>query len=321
MSSSDFGEDLSRSNLPLEIIAKLMTNAQQQAEPLENDTDIDYEIVSPLEDIHNVGITAGSADVDDDTDQDLNANVAMFRRVPESPFPYDLVHVTSGGSLAFPIDGRIFSAGAETDGATKINITDDTLLNPTDKFAWIMMLYPVANTVAGGGGTSTLLHKGDGTWTPSAWTVMYANPATEGDNMLSIKVRVGGSNKQFVYNYTPLTWVTLGVSWEGGSVNELKFYVNGVKTGSTISTTGTLDVVAGDMSVFGRANSTHYAYSGSKIAWLTVLNAAPAASWFLDVHNGILDTTETNAEITTIPFWSNENAQPNCTPGIFAAGS
>ncbi len=98
--SVDFGEDLSRS-VPLEIIAKLMTNAQQQNLPIEDDLTPDYETVSPLEDIHDVGVLIGDEFIDVDKEDDHIQELPYFMRTPESPYTYDLIHTTVGAGFSF----------------------------------------------------------------------------------------------------------------------------------------------------------------------------------------------------------------------------
>jgi len=61
--------------------------------------------------------------------------------------------------------------------------------------------------------------------------------------------------------------------------------------------------------------------SNSRIAWLTIVHDELTTAWLQKHLDGEINTDPADGgfeEITTIPFWSNGDPQPNATPGLFA---
>ena len=150
--SVDFGEDLSRS-VPLEIIAKLMTNAQQQNLPIEDDLTPDYETVSPLEDIHDVGHLIDEMNVNNDDEDDHIQELPYLMRTPESPYTYDLIHTTVGAGFLFPLAGKKHAGKISDNANTHIKVNHDSidarLDMGTEKFAFAFWVIKTSTGVYG----------------------------------------------------------------------------------------------------------------------------------------------------------------------------
>lgn len=56
--------------------------------------------------------------------------------------------------------------------------------------------------------------------------------------------------------------------------------------------------------------------NGSRMAWISVLNKEVDSTWVTDHNNGILDTSGTNTEITTVSFIGNSDPTPDATSGL-----
>lgn len=307
MSSTDFGEDLSRSNLPLELIAKLMTQAQQNNIPLEEDIVIDYCTMSPLQDIHNITTTIGQVDAEPQETAEHLASTAMFRRVPESPFPYDLVHTLNGSGLTFPTADRKHGARVDFDGSSYITIGHNSTIMDVTAKGWNLFLHLPATE--SGDALQYIFRKG------TAYS-LHVRAHSDAANTLRYTAVHGGSSVTFDYTYTPGTWFHVGIKDDAGSQ---EIWIDETSE-DTDTVAGASDTNTTDFSIGADAGGSNPIKSGSRMAWFSWFNYALTKSLSDGHNNGILDTN-TAKEITTIPFWGNVNPQPDATPGIFVAGS
>ena len=317
MSAVDFGDDLSHSDLSLSIIAKLLTAVQQQNLPIEDELIPDYITVSPLHDIHDVTVTAGSVDSETQETAVSLVELPYFMRVPESPYPYDLVHSTVGTGFSFPISGRKHAGRISCNGNTyiKVNHQSPRLNMNNDSFG---VAFWIIKTSAGIYGIVT---KRDIANTTNAGFEIWVDGNTinvriaDGINTILLSASLATLNDGNPHS------VIVNVS----SMGNLEIFIDNVSSGTIQrGSVGNLNNIR-DVIIFGRDNAdTIQNKLDGDIAWFVCKKTE-----IFDVQqrddfhsNGLLDLTSSpSTEVITIPFMSNENPQPNCTPGLFSTGN
>lgn len=311
MSAVDFGEDLSRSDLPLEMISKLLTAAQQQNAPTEDDLTPDYETVSPLEDIHNVDVIAGSPNVDEELPFDSLQEIAYGMRVPQGPYPYDLVHTTVGTGFTFPDSGKIHAGRLSSNADTHIKIDHDVWLDMgTGIFAFALWIIKTST------GTYGIINKRDIAATLNAGVEFWISGTT-------INVRISDGTNTALLSGSLATLnngVKHSVIVNIPASGNLELFIDNVSI-STVSrgSVGNINNTR-DLIILGRDNAgiIQDQYSGDW-AWLVwkkteIFNSAQRT----DFHtNGILDLRTTkDVEVICIPGMNNENSLANATPAL-----
>ena len=316
--SSDYGDDLSRSDLSLEMIARLMTATQQQNLPIEDDLTPDYLTVSPLEDIHNVSVVAGTADLEKEETDDHIQELPYMMRTPESPYCYDLVHTTVGAGFTFPSIGKKYAGRISNNADTHIKVDHDSVDARLDMAAasfafafWILKTSVgtygivtkrnIANITNAGieiwvDGTTINVRIADGTNT----TLLSGTLATLNDgtfHSIIVNIPNTGNLEIFIDNISKGT----------------------VARGSVASIDNTRDVI---ITARDNAGVIENELVGD-FAWFIwkkteIFNSTQRT----DFHtNGLLDLRTTVAvEVITIPGMMNENPMPNASIGRFSAG-
>ena len=308
MSAVDFGEDLSQSNLNIAEIAKLLTAVQTRNQPLEDDIVVDYATVSPHRHLHATEVIIIAADL---VPLILHDHITYFPycfRVPNNPYPYDLVHSTIGAGFTFP-DNKKHAGTISNDGNAHIQIDHSARMNMgTDAFA---IAFWIAKTTTG---AYTILSKRDGTGTGFDVTVNGNNLSitlddgtdtvtlSVSDSIIndgeyhSVIINISSSLEIFIDNTSKGTQVRGTVSNINNTDNALIFAKN---TGGTIS----------------------QGYEGV-LSWLIWKKTEIfSSSQRADYHtNGIIDLqTTVNVECVTMPFMANVAPLPNTMPGLFTA--
>jgi len=317
--SSDFGDDLSRSETPLSIIAKIMTAQQKQTAPIEDDADTDLQTVSPLEDIHNIIVIAGTTDVEKEEIDGHIDELPYMTRPPESPYPYDLVHTTIGTGFTFPDTGKKHAARISDNADTYIKVNHDSVDARLDmaaaKFAFAFWIIKTST------GTYGIVTKRDIANDINTGVELWINGTT-------INLRItDGTN-------TVLLSGTLATLNDGNlhsviinipNTGNLEIFIDNVSKGtasrgSVASINNTRDVI-----IWARDNAgTIQDKLDGDFAWFIwkkteIFDSTQRA----DFHsNGLLDLrTTADVECITIPGIMNENPMPNATPGRFSAGA
>lgn len=319
MSSADYSDDLSRSDLTYEDIARLLTAQQQQNSPLEDDVTPDYGTVSPLEDIHDVPVIAGLADLEKEEVVDQLQEILYSRRIVESPFPYDLVHTTVGTGFTFPDSGKKHAGRISDNADTHIKIDHDAVDNKIEmgsaSFAvafWIIKTSTgtygiatkrdIANTTNAGieiwvDGTTINVRLSDGTNT----VLLSGSDAALNDgafHSVIVNIPNTGNLELFIDNVSQATQTRGSVA----SINNTRDVIIAARDNA-----GTIqDKLLGDFAWFVWKKTEIY-------------SSAQRA----DFHtNGILDlSASASVEVITIPGSVNENPMPNATPSLFTAGT
>lgn len=317
--SSDYSDDLSRSDLSLEMIARLMTAAQQQNLPVEDDLTPDYESVSPLEDIHNTIVVAGTADLEKEETDDHIEELPYFMRTPESPYPYDLIHTTVGAGFSFPKTGKKHAGRISDNADTHIKVDHDSedarLDMGSAKFAFAFW---IIKTSVGAYGIVT---KRDIANTTNAGIEIWVDGTT-------INVRIADGTNTVLLSGTLATLndgnfhsVIINIPDTGN----LEIFIDNVSKGtvdrgSVASINNTRDVI-----ICGRDNNgTIQDKLVGDFAWFIWKKTEIFDSTQRDDfhNNGLLDLrTTADVEVITIPGMMNENPMPNASPGRFSAGA
>ncbi|MCV0398557.1 MAG: hypothetical protein K5785_01025 [Nitrosarchaeum sp.] len=316
MSSTDFGEDLSRSNLSLEMIAKLMTAAQQQNLPVEDDLTPDYETVSPLEDIHDVSIIAGIVDLNKEETVDHVQELPYLMRTPENPYPYDLIHTTVGSGFGFPDSGKKHAGRISDNANTHIKVDHDADAARLDMGAGTFAIaFWIIKTSSG---TYGIVTKRDIANTTNAGIEIWVDNTT-------IYVRIADGTNSVLLSGT-LAALNDG-NWHSVIINipdtgNLEIFIDNVSKGtvsrgSVASINNTRDVI-----ICGRDNNgTIQDKLVGDFAWFVWKKTEIFdATQRNDFHsNGLLDlAASADVEVITIPGILNENPMPNCTPSLFS---
>jgi len=315
--SIDFGEDLSRST-PLGIIAKLMTNAQQQNLPIEDDLTPDYQTVSPLEDIHDVSILIDSGLIEEDTDDHIQ-EFPYVMKTPESPYPYDLIHNTIGAGFSFPETGKKFAGRISNNSDTHIKIDHDSVDSRLDvgngSFAFAFWIFKTST------GTQGIFSKRDIMVTTNAG-IDIAIQGTSVNLRISdgVNVIVLSGDIPSLNDGNPHS-VIINVPDTGN----LEVFIDNVSM-STIdrglvgNINNTRDVI-----IFGReTNGVVIQELDGDMAWFIwkkteIFDATQRADYHSD---GLLDLRTTqDVEVITIPGMVNENPLPNASIGRCSFGA
>ena len=313
--SSDYIDDLSRSDTSFALQAKILTAMQQANLPLEDDLTPDYGTVSPLEDIHNVSVIAGTADLEKEECDDHIQEIMYSRRVVDSPYPYDLVHTTVGTGFAFPDTGKKHAGRIANAADTYIKVDHDATDNKLDMgtgifaFAFwiiktttgtygIMTKRNIANTTNAGieiwvDGTTVNIRLADGTNT-ILLTGTDANLNDGNFHSVIVNVPASGNLEVFIDN------VSQGTQARGSVAN-----INNTR----------------DVIITGRDNAgTIEDELDGDFAWVLwkkteIFSSAQRA----DYHsNGLIDlSASADVEVIVIPGVWNENPMPNATPVLF----
>lgn len=304
--SIDFSEDLSRSEVSLQLFAKIISALQNQNPPIDDDSIIDWEGVSPLVDLHNVDIDVGAADIEK-TEYLATVTPMMYgRRIPANPLAYDLTHTTHGNlSFPNPMDEALkYAGGCKTDGTGYIVIDDHDLFDFANAMGIPIWLKLPAT--AGGDGIQTIIDKED--------FALEIDAHATAANRLRGRVTIGGMDYEVTYTYTPNAWFAVILYHDG---TNLTIYVNDTQQ-DQIAAAGSIDTNATNLGILAKADGSQKCKANTMIAWLGIydmtINSTWRTNWFT---NGILDLSGDGLyEITTIPFVSDENPRPNFMPGL-----
>lgn len=311
----DFGEDLSRGS-PLSLIAKLMTAAQQQNLPIEDDSSIELGTVSPLEDIHDLDIISGLADAEVETPDSHIQELPYRRNVAESPYPYDLVHTTVGIGFTFPKTGKKHAGRISDNADTHIKVDHDSWLDMgIESFGLAFWIFKTSAGLYG------IITKRDIANTTNAGVEVYIEGTTihlrisDGTNTVLLSGSLATLNDGNPHS------VILNIPASGNLELFIDIIPKGtIPRGSVANINNTRDVI-----ICARDNNgTIQDRLSGDLAWLVwkkseIFDSAQRDDFH---NNGFLDLTNSaDVEVLTIPGMMNEDPMPNSTPSLFSAGS
>ncbi|UVF62229.1 hypothetical protein [Nitrososphaeria virus YSH_1032793] len=307
MVSSDISNAVS-SSLGLEEFVKLQTRIQKMNPKVNDDFTIDWLIVSPLIDIHNITLNVGDADLNHEETHYGVDPVGYFRRIPSAVRAYDLIHNNSNAiGITFPnptSEATKFHALAKTNGSSYQIISDHSYFDVSNLVIALWLKLPATS---GGDGIQTIIEK------TGSFLIQIDAHATA-SNQIRCRSIVSSSNKDVTFTYTPDTLFCLIVKINSTSVEA---FVNNVSQGS-ISTGGVYDPTSNNVGIFGTPSGTQLMKSGCCLAWLTLGDKNVDSTWRTNFQAGILDyETSSSEEITTIPYMGSVEAIPNSHAGFF----
>jgi len=223
--------------------------------------------------------------------------IPMLRVKPETVKSYPLLHSTVG-TLTFPVAGDTkFGSGAVFDGSSYITVDDHSRLNPTDEISFGGWFYPKSSS-----GLIGLIKK-------NAQYILRQN-----DNLIEAGIRKGASFGTFAaFDISGLLdqWNHFFGTWKSPT---LKLYVNGSLVDS-VTRSGAMNTSTSKLGIGADGGGTEKVPNGYRMAWISILHKEVSSSWITDHQGGLLDTSGTNVEITTIPFTGSVDAKSDATSG------
>lgn len=249
-------------------------------------------------------VTFGGANLLDTDVKDRGAFV-WRRQISTTVDSYSLIHTTVGSGLDFSyptINASHFGAFCETDGTTYITIDDDVTLNPTNDIAIALTLNLPAM---------------------SANVILVKNNQYQldisGSNTIRWRIWDGAAwSNSITFVYTPGIKFRLVAIYEQTVGSSL--FVDEVSQGTSATFTGALSVTTNKLGILADAVGGSKLANTSRIFRLSMLNKVVTSGWRTDYKDGLLDTSGTNTEITTIPFVGNEDPEPEATSGQCKSG-
>ena len=219
----------------------------------------------------------------------------MQRKIPDPVITYPMTH-TDSGSYSWGLN-RKYQGGITTDGTFYQVIDDYSRLNQTAKISISGFLY--LPTISADG---IIVAKDQ----------QYELKVISG-NKLSWRVYSGSWHTALTYTFTTNTWFNFLVTYDS-SVGQ-KIIINGSQVASD-STSGAINSTSNNLGIFGTATGSDLMPNNSIISWLHLNKNALSTSWASDYNSGLLDTTGSNVEITTIPFIDDTKPRPDSTSGL-----
>lgn len=264
--------------------------------------------------------------IDDETSLELiihptmkrNRNAVMgYRRyLPDPVYSYPLTHVKVNNPT-FPTTDRKFGASVHffnlfsEVGVTQnyTYITNHARLNVTDKLTIAMWIKLPASS--SGDPARNIIQK-------SGQYLIRVDPQSEADNKLSFFPYNPTAEPRCIFYYDSYVekWIHLVCTYD--STVGAKMYVNKVLESSQTDT-GSLATTTNALTIGGFSTSIAEASAWMDIAHFTMIHNAVDQTWIDNHYKGILDTTGSNVEITTIPFAEDLNPRPDATFGMCAS--
>ena len=329
MSTRDISDDLHRSARTTgttDRIISILQSLQKRSPPIQDDTLLESVIFSPLRDVHPTTFTITQPGGPDD--RDVHHDPAGYRRRPPAVlYPHALTYDTANaGGLSYPSDAtrRVFGAGAQTDGASHVQISGDAAtLKPADAVSFVMWLrveqmdvHTPSDIIAGfgDGAGSTLGPRIDVTSSHDGDTITFRRAQLN---------HAGGASVTSDLRIHPDTdWHHL--VWVVSPVNRDKLYWDGVLTAYTHgirmpANAGAIRYQNGNFNVLGSGTPGYYAPSGTDLAWLSYIrgDVSGVAGWIAADRAGLRDFSPPGIhEILTIPFAGTPYPEPAATPAI-----
>jgi len=287
---------LHRGNFSEALLQEILTSFQAVPKLVDEDID-DILIVDAPETRDRIQTTVinpgGVAELTETRDR--HGALGYIRKLPSQVNVYPATHTTTG-TFTFLTTDKQFTGGAEFDGSTYISIPNTTRFTPNQELSVIGWLNLPASS-----GTHQIIHKS------TSYIVRIIS-----SNRLQFLIRRSGSWSTRTTTYTPDTWFHFACTYSGTEGN---IYIDGSVADTNTFSNDTINPGSGNVGIGATATGVGKIMNGAKIAHLSMINNAVSSSWVTDHMNGILDTSGTNIEITTIPFVAHENPLPDASVG------
>ena len=221
------------------------------------------------------------------------------KKIPIPPKSYPLTHTTTG-IFTFTPDAHKYGGNGILDGSTYITVNDQATLDVTDEITIALHLKPQTST-----GNDLIVSKS------GAYVLRIQNT-----NQIAWFVN---SKTPVTYTYTGDigNWISVIATYKSTSSGQ-KLYIDNVLQGSD-SETGAITTNANDLKIAG--DGTLNLPNNTALSTLTIIHKEVASGWRTDYHsNRLIDTSDGNDEILSIPFTGIEDPKPNATTGICQSG-
>jgi hypothetical protein len=229
------------------------------------------------------------------TGERLRSEYTMSRKKTTPCKSYPLVH-TITGTFSFPTTDLKYGGRGDFSGSSYITIDNHTRLNVTSEISIGGWFYFPSEEAS----VHRLISKA------SQYTMTITN------NVLTANIYIsGGTGGGFNWVFEKNKWYHIWMTWKSPT---LKFYVDLSLVG-TQTRSGTLDTTSNPLHI-GSNGASQIAPSGTRMAWISILNKEVDLTWITNHYNGLLDTSGTNIEMTTIPFIQNADPQPDATVNL-----
>lgn len=303
---ADFAADLQRNqtNLPNDILARLILFYQKSLDVPENDIVVDSFYYSPLIDIHDTSILLAGPTISDEDIGNHIASKAYTKIIPETVHSDPLVYDFSN-SLGLTFNqpdqafGTRFNGAVVGDDSSYILIDDHPSLDIEDEFIIPLWVYPIT-----GGGTSRLLHKGNATYFVSL----------DGGNDITFKVRIGGVDIELTSSLLPDTWHHIVATVQSGIQS---LYIDGILVESATQT-GSINTNNASLGIAASSNGSGVLMEGEGLSWVSLIHGFADQAWVDNDFIGIRDVSQFD-ELVCFPFMQALNPQPPMTSGIFVS--
>ena len=279
-------------------INKLIQESHEQVPPIKEDS-VKRRIIKDGEIRIRDSQTVTATDQRTPTEDRGRGSKPFLRKRPTTVKSYPLIH-TNNGTLTFPADSTTkFAAGASGWSTTNyISIADHSRLDVTTELSVAFFLkVPTVNPAA----NAIIMEKAD------AYQIFLSTT-----RVLNARIKSGSVWK---------TAVTHDVSTDSGNWISVVFTYKSTASGQTLyidavsessdSVTGSIDTNSNAFEI-GNDNDIH---STLHIAHLSLLSKEVSSGWITNFDGGLLDTSDGNTEITTIPFTSSPDPKPDATSG------
>lgn len=303
---SDFAANIlqNQSNLPTDLMARLILFYQKSIETPEDDTVVTNLLYSPLIDLHDTTFDIVGGDIEQ-VEFDNHIGSSGYSKIQELPFHsdpliYDFTNA-SGISHHQPDQnvGTRFGGAAITNGSSNMMIEDHPSLDFTDEFTMVCWAYLKIGT----GQQGFIFDK-------------------SGPNQISLD-RLSNDRLEFIieldtikFLFSPVApssdgWHHIVVTSKSG---EQKLYLDNVLVDSD-SATGTFTSTA-DFHIFSTQGGSTPLQSGEGLAWLSIFAKFVDSAWVDKDFNGVRDLRGID-ELICFPFMNNLKPEPPMTSGIF----
>lgn len=303
---SDFAADLQRNqtNLPTDILARLILFYQKSLDVPENDIVVDTFYYSPLIDLHNTAILLAGPTITEENFVNHIGSKGYTKFIPETVHSDPLVYnFTNASGITFDQpdsgNGARFNGAAIGDNNSYIVIDDHPSLNITDEITFAFWFFPFL-----GSGTSRIIHK-DG----DAYFVNF-----NGTDRLRARFSIGGSNINLDFVLTLAKWHHVVATCKSGNQ---ELYVDNVLVASDTEV-GSIDTFAANLGIMARADGTQAFETLEGLSWFSMIHGYVDSAWVANDFIGIRDVSDVD-EIICFPFMQALNPQPPMTSGIFVS--
>lgn len=281
-----------------EQLNKLIEETLEQTPPIKGDT-IERRIVKDGEHrVKNLTVVTAT-DIRTKAETRGRGIIPFNRKRPETVSSYPLIHSTTG-TLTFPGDNTTkFGGCAEGfSNSNYITVNDHSLLDVATELTIAFFLrVPTTNPAD----NATIIAKAD------AYEIFLSSA-----RVLNARIKSSAAWKTAVTHDVSTdsgNWISVVFTYKSTSSGQT-LYIDAVSESSDAET-GSIDTNTNNLEIGNDADNV----ANMGIAHLTMLSKEVTSGWVTNFDGGLLDTSDGNDEITTIPFVAHEEPRPDATAG------